>query len=470
MARILIVDDEPNMRRILASNLRQDKHELCEAAGVEEARRLLSSDSFDVVFTDQRMPDGEGLSVLAAARESDPALSVVFLTAVATIELAVESMRHGAFDFLTKPFQPEVVRATAQRASERTRLLRENVLLKDTVDRLEGTSEIYGESAGMAAVREKIARVAPTNATVLITGETGTGKELVARAIHRNSPRADKPFIAVNCAAFTETLLESELFGHEKGAFTGADRTRHGLFEAAHEGTLFLDEAGEMSLAAQAKLLRILTDGQLVRVGSTKARTVDVRVLVATHRDLQQRVQDGLFREDLYYRLAVVPIPLPPLRERRDDIPVLCEVFSRHVAADLNQPPRSISPQAIDNLKQYRFPGNLRELRNLIERAYILSSDGEIGAEHFPFPQSAAASASVAGNGHKPATMAVTTPTADSFDLTGFLEQTEKDLILRTLSATGGAQAEAARRMGLSRSALAYKLNKYGIRTTVEQQ
>ena len=221
-------------------------------------------------------------------------LPVILLTAVATIELAVESMRHGAFDFLTKPFQPEVVRATVRRACERTRLLRENILLKDAVVRLEGASEIYGESQAMRDVRERIARVAPTNATVLITGETGTGKELVARAIHRNSPRASKPFVAVNCAAFTETLLESELFGHEKGAFTGADRQRQGLFEAAHEGTLFLDEAGEMSLAAQAKLFRILTDGELLRVGSTRPRRVDVRVLVATHRNLEQRVKEGL--------------------------------------------------------------------------------------------------------------------------------------------------------------------------------
>src|SRR5205085_1664765 len=299
MGRILVVDDEPNMRRILVSNLRQDQHAVQEAVGVEEARRNLAANDYDAVFTDQKMPDGEGLDVLAAARESDAKLSVVFLTAVASIELAVESMRQGAFDFLTKPFQPEVIRATARRACEHTVLLRENVLLKDAVVRLEGAAEIYGESAAMQSVREKIARVAPTNATVLITGETGTGKELVARA--------NKPFIALNCAAFTETLLESELFGHEKGAFTGADRARQGLFEAANEGTLFLDEAGEMSPAAQAKLLRILTDGQLLRVGSTKPRTVNVRVLVATHRDLQQRVQQGLFREDLYYRLAVVP-------------------------------------------------------------------------------------------------------------------------------------------------------------------
>ena len=471
MGRILIVDDEPNMRRILASNLRQDRHELSEAGGAEEARRCLASNEFDVVFTDQRMPDGEGLEVLAATHASDPTISVVMLTAVATIELAVESMRQGAFDFLTKPFQPDVIRATARRACEHTALRRENLLLKDTVVRLEGASEIYGDSAAMQAVRDKVARVAPTPATVLITGETGTGKELVARAIHRNSPRSAKPFVAVNCAAFTETLLESELFGHEKGAFTGADRPRQGLFEAANEGTLFLDEAGEMSPAAQAKLLRILVDGQLLRVGSTKPRAVDVRVLVATHRDLQQRVRNGLFREDLYYRLAVVPIHLPPLRERQEDIPGLCELLSRNVATELKLPPRSISSEALANLKRYPFPGNIRELKNLIERAYILSNKEELGVEDFPVPQgmSAAVGAAVAVPGNGNPVASVSAPASSgSFDLSAFLDQTEKELIVRTLTATRGAQAEAARRLGLSRSALAYKLTKYNIRGTGE--
>jgi DNA-binding NtrC family response regulator len=460
MGRILVVDDEPSMRRILASNLRQDQHEIHEASGVEEAQRTLAANDFDVVVTDQKMPDGEGLAVLASARENDPTLPVVFLTAVATIELAVESMRQGAFDFLTKPFQPEVVRATVRRACERTRLLRENILLKDAVVRLEGASEIYGDSTVMRGVRERIARVAPTSATVLITGETGTGKELVARAIHRNSPRASKPFVAVNCAAFTETLLESELFGHEKGAFTGADRQRQGLFEAAHEGTLFLDEAGEMSLAAQAKLLRILTDGQLLRVGSTRPRHVDVRVLVATHRNLEQRVRQGSFREDLFYRLAVVPIQLPPLRDRREDIAGLSDVFCHQVATDLKMPRRRLSADALQRLQEYRFPGNLRELRNLIERAYILTNNLEIGADDLPLAQKEA----IPGNGNGPAAHALAIPLSDSFDLTALLESAEKELILRTLNATRGAQAEAARRMGLSRSALAYKLTKYGIR------
>jgi DNA-binding NtrC family response regulator len=468
MARILIVDDEASMRRILASNLRQDKHEIFEASGVAEAKKMFADYDFDVVFTDQKMPDGEGLAVLSSSREEDVSISVIFLTAVASIELAVESMRHGAFDFLTKPFQPEVVRATAQRAAERTRLLRENELLKDTVGRLEGTSEICGDGAAIRDVLDKISRVAPTNATVLITGETGTGKELVARAIHRNSSRSSKPFVAVNCAAFTETLLESELFGHEKGAFTGADRARQGLFEAAHEGTLFLDEAGEMSAAAQAKLLRILTDGQLLRVGSTHPRTVDVRVLVATHRDLLKRVQEGLFREDLYYRLAVVPIHLPPLRERRDDVPVLIEMFSRQIATELKLPQRTINATALARLQQYRFPGNLRELRNLIERAYILSHRSEMSEEEFPVTQAMPGVATISGNGHGSLPASAIPANYDSFDLTALLERTEKELLVRTLSATAGAQAEAARRMGLSRSALAYKLNKYGIRAAVE--
>lgn len=465
MGRILLVDDEPSMRRILASNLRQDQHEILEAEGVQEAQRGLAVNDFDVVITDQRMPDGEGLAVLASAHETDKTISVILLTAVATIEMAVESMRQGAFDFLTKPFQPEVVRATVRRACERTRLLRENVLLKDTVVRLEGASEIYGESQAIQDVRERIARVAPTAATVLITGETGTGKELVALAIHRNSPRAKKPFVAVNCAAFTETLLESELFGHEKGAFTGADQARQGLFEAAHEGTLFLDEAGEMSSAAQAKLLRILTDGQLLRVGSTRPRKVDVRVLVATHRNLEQRVREGLFREDLFYRLAVVLVHLPPLRERQGDIGGLVDIFCRQLSVELKMPRRRLTSGALQRLQQYRFPGNLRELKNLIERAYILSNSLEIGIEDLPV-QPPAESVAGGGNGTVAPQLLSRTSVPHSFDLTALLEQSEKELILQTLTATNGVQAEAARRMGLSRSALAYKLTKYGIRAT----
>jgi len=338
MGKVLVVDDEQGIRRILGANLRQDSHVVCEADSAAAAIVLLTREDFDVVITDQKMAGGTGIDVLRAVQETSPATSVVFLTAVGTVELAVESMRLGAFDFLTKPFNQDVVRATVRRACERTALLRENEALRTTVRKLEGADEILGSSESIRAVRGSILRVAGLNTTVMVTGETGTGKELVAKAVHRNSRRAGKPFIAINCAAVTETLLESELFGHEKGAYTGADRARAGLFETAHEGTLFLDEVGELSPAAQAKLLRILADGEFQRVGSTHTRKVDVRVIAATHRNLQEHVQKGLLREDLYYRLAVVPIHLPPLRERREDIPILCSALLARIAQEIKVP------------------------------------------------------------------------------------------------------------------------------------
>ena len=457
MARLLIVDDEPNLRRVLSSELHLDGHAVDEADGVLAALPLLAEREYDAVITDQKMPDGDGLRVLSVAQENDPSLPVIFLTAVPTIELAVESMRKGAFDFITKPFNPEVVRATVRRACERTNLVRENQLLKSTVGNLLGADTIYGNSAEIKEVREQIARVAPTDATVLIVGETGTGKELVARAIHRNSNRAKKAFIAVNCAAFTETLLESELFGHERGAFTGADRARQGLFEAAHGGTLFLDEAGEMSAAAQAKLLRVLVDGEVLRVGSTQSRTVDVRVLVATHRNLEERVQQGLFRQDLYYRLAVVPIRIPPLRERKEDIPGLCEILSAQIAKDLKVRPKRVSPEALQKITSYGFPGNIRELRNLLERAHILGRREEIAAEELPAEVSG--SAARASQSIEMRDWLRTLPA--SVDLRQLLVAFERGLIERALEQANGVQAEAARMLGVSRSDIGYKISKY---------
>ncbi len=338
MASILVVDDESNLRRILGGVLRAAGHQAVEAEGVAAARAALGTAVFDLVITDQKMPDGDGLELLAVCREADPSLPVVLLTAFATVELAVEAMRRGAFDVIPKPFLPEQVRAVVDRALEHTELKRENALLRAATEGLKD-SDLIGESLPMRELREMVARVGPTRATVLITGETGSGKELVARALHAASPRAARPLLAVNCAAFTDSLLESELFGHERGAFTGADRTRQGVFEAAHRGTLFLDEAGEMSPQLQAKLLRVLTDGEVVRVGSTAPRVVDVRLLVATHRDLGERMREGSFREDLYYRLAVVPIHVPPLRERRQDLPALASHLVARVARDLKLPP-----------------------------------------------------------------------------------------------------------------------------------
>jgi DNA-binding NtrC family response regulator len=460
MGKVLIVDDETSMRLIVKTNLRQDSHICVEASSASEAIALLSKEDFDVVITDQKMPGGTGLDILQAVQENDPTTSVIFLTAVGTVELAVESMRLGAFDFLTKPYVIDVMRATIRRACERTALLRENAVLKTTVRKLEGADEIVGESRGIHFVRELISRVAPTNSTILITGETGTGKELVARAIHRNSARLKWPFIAINCAAVSETLLESELFGHERGAFTGADKARGGLFEAAHEGTLFLDEVAELSSGAQAKLLRVLANGEIQRVGSTTSRKVDVRVLAATHRDLQTRVQSGLFREDLFYRLAVVPIQLPPLRERREDIEELCLMLCARIAREMKVSSKPLSQDAVIKLKNYAFPGNIRELANLLERALILGRDVELQAEDFPL-QSGSLPLNPLHGELTIEQLAAQLP--EQLDLRDMLSRLERSLIERAINSAGGVQAEAARRLGLSRSDLGYKVSKYSI-------
>jgi DNA-binding NtrC family response regulator len=460
MGKVLIVDDEPNMRRILKANLRMDNHTCVEASDSSEAVARLSKEDFDVVVTDQKMPGGTGLDVLRAVQENDPTTSVIFLTAVGTVELAVESMRQGAFDFLAKPFEIDVMKATIRRACERTFLLRENAVLRTTVRKLEGAEEILGNSQSIQSVRDLIARVSGTPSTVLITGETGTGKELVARAIHRNSPRAQKPFIAINCAAVTETLLESELFGHERGAFTGADKSRAGLFEAAHEGTLFLDEVAEMSSAAQAKLLRVLANGEIQRVGSTVTRKVDVRVLAATHRDLQGRVKEGLFREDLFYRLAVVPIQLAPLRERREDIEVLCAMLSSRIAREMKVPSKPLSREALKKLEKYAFPGNVRELRNLLERALILGQHAELEPEDFPLPTVDLSRRFASGEFSVERLIA---QFPEQIDIRETFTRLEKGLIERAIDLSGGVQAEAARRLGLSRSDFGYKLGKHSM-------
>jgi len=449
------------MRRVLTVMLTAAQHELTEAANLRAARDALAARPFDVLMVDRKLPDGDGLSLLTASREADPTLPVIVMTAFATIELAVESMRLGAFDFVTKPFTPETVLASVRRAAEHSALVRENARLKDEVRRLGTAQELVGESLAMQTVREQIARVAPTDSTVLVTGETGTGKELAARAIHRGSRRAHQPFVAVNCAALTETLLESELFGHERGAYTGADRARPGLFEAAHRGTLFLDEAGEMPLSLQSKLLRVLMDGQVLRVGATTPRAVDVRVIAATHRDLQQRIADGGFRHDLYYRLAVIPLGIPPLRERPEDIAVLADYFRQLVAVNLNVRPRSISETAMQKLVRYRFPGNVRELCNLIERAYILGDGDQLGPGDFPV---CGGDTAVGACGSSPPCYARAESWLDLMPQRGGLRATlqsvEDALIRRALHEADGVQAEAARRLGVSRSDLTYKLKK----------
>jgi DNA-binding NtrC family response regulator len=452
MARILIVDDEAHVRRLLAMILVEASYEVLEAGSVREARALFSRHQFHLVITDQRMPDGDGLALLAFCREADATMPVIFISAYATVELAVAAMRQGAFDVLSKPFQAEAVRISVARACERADLMRENERLRGAVRQSGSTRKLVGRSAAMRHLIEVIPRISSTSVTVLITGETGTGKELVARAIHEASARVAKPFIAVNCAGFTDTLLESELFGHERGAFTGADKPRQGLFEAAHGGTLFLDEAGEMSQALQAKLLRVLIDGELLRVGSSTPRKVDVRVVVATHRDLQQLVRAGLFREDLYYRIAVFPISVPPLRARGEDLELLAEGLLAELCRDLKLPPHALSDAALETLRGYAFPGNVRELRNLLERALILSTGLLIGPSELPVQ--------LRGVAQEECEMR---PSPEKGSLKTRLERMERELLLRALKEAGGVQAEAARQLGISKSDMTYKLRKHNL-------
>ncbi len=457
MARVLIVDDEASLRRILRVMLDADGHRVAEAATVAEAAAQLGAALFDLVITDYRLPDGDGLAVLGLSREADPAVPVVVLTAYATIELAVDAMRRGAFDVLTKPFVPDVVQALVRRAGGHAALLRENARLRDEVRLLAPSHEILGATPAIVLLRETIARVAASSATVLVTGETGTGKELVARALHDGSARAQGPFVALNCAAFPEGLLESELFGHERGAFTGADAARRGLFEAAHQGTLFLDEIGELPLAAQAKLLRVLSDGLVTRLGARTPIPVDVRIVSATHRDLAAAVQAGRFREDLYFRLAVVPLHVPALRERPDDLPLLAGHLVRQACRRMGVPPRPVSATALERLAGYSFPGNVRELSNLLERALILAEGPAIEAEDIALGGAAARHA--AGD----ARAAWVDGLPLTIDLRGTLDAVEDALIRRALRGAGGVQAEAARRLGLSRSDMNYKTRRLGI-------
>jgi DNA-binding NtrC family response regulator len=453
MSGILIVDDEATLRRLLGMVLREEGHAVVEAGSVAEARARLADAELDLVVTDQRLPDGDGLAVLDAARELAPGVPVLFLTAYATVELAVSAMRAGAFDVVAKPFDPEGVKAAVRRAAEHAGLVRENQMLREQVGRSAPREELVGDSPPMERLKQLIARVAPTGATVLIQGETGTGKELVARAIHRQSPRAERPFVPVNCAAIPEGLLESELFGHDKGAFTGADRARPGVFETAHGGTLFLDEAGEMAPALQAKLLRVLTDGVITRVGARSSRKVDVRLVVATHRDLAAQVRAGGFREDLYFRLAVVPIEVPPLRERREDLPALVEHLLARACRELAIARRTLSRDAVERLRRYPFPGNVRELRNVVERACILTVGDTIGADDLLMPGGEA-------DGSEDGLRRWVRSLPASVELGALLAEVEGQLIARAMEQAGGVQAEAARRLGLSRSDLHYKLRK----------
>jgi len=371
MNRILIVDDEAVIRSALRRLLEREGYATAEAGRLDEARALCAQSSFDLVICDLRLPDGDGMELLPDCADTP----VLIMTSFASVRSAVDAMRQGAADYIAKPFDHDEMLVIVARLLKQRVLERDNAHLRKDLAQVYPIEGMVGRSAAMAKVCETLARVAPTDTTVLIRGESGTGKELVARALHAKSPRAEVPLVSVNCASIPETLLESELFGHEKGAFTGATASHRGLIEAADGGTLFLDEIGELTSAAQSRLLRVLQDGEIRRVGATTSRRVDVRLVAATHRDLEQMVRDGHFREDLYYRLEVVQIHLPPLRERGDDIPLLAEFLLDEACNRVKRQKLRFTPEAMQALQRHSWPGNVRELRNAIERAAILADD-----------------------------------------------------------------------------------------------
>ena len=441
--RLLVIDDEPRMSEIVGMVLRRDGFEVETFTNSEAAIERHECDPFDLVLTDLRMPAPDGLEVLRRVRAASEDTPVVLFTAHATISTAIEALRDGAFDYIQKPFDNDALRACVRRALELTRLSRENRYLRAELRQRHALADIVATSASMAEVLDLVRRAARSSATVLITGESGTGKELVARAVHFHSDRVAGPFLAVNCKAFAEGLLESELFGHERGAFTGADRTRKGLFEEAAGGTLFLDEIGEISDGFQAKLLRVLQEREIRRVGDSQARSVDVRVVVATNRELQREVAEGRFREDLFFRLAVIPIRIPPLRDRPEDILPLARHFLVEHQRELGRAFGALPEEVEAILRSHPWPGNVRELENAIERSVVLSDGATLQASDLLLQTP---------DGPK---------AADETTLQAALDQATQKAIRDALDATGGARSEAARRLGIDRTTLYRLIRKY---------
>ncbi len=450
MNRILIVDDEQSMRELLSIMLRKEGFDVVTADNGESAIRAVQADIYDLVITDIRMPNIDGIDLLRAVKEISPETVVIVITAYATTETAVDALKLGAYDYITKPFKNEEIKLVVQKALEKRLLRKENILLRREIETRVGFDNFIGVSDAMKEVFSLIRQVADTTSTVLITGESGTGKELVARAIHAQSSRKNNPFVTVNCGALPETLLESELFGYMKGAFTGAVANRQGLFEAANGGTIFLDEISATTPALQIKLLRVLQEREFKRVGGTADIRVDVRVIAASNKDLPGEVARGTFREDLYYRLNVIPINLPPLRERKDDIPHLVEYFLKKKASGRSV--KSLTPEALKILISYRWPGNVRELENVVERLSIMSSGDAIGSEHIPD--------AMRNFAPSPELVPLDIPD-DGLDLEGLMRNAERTLLHKALQRTQGNKTEAAKLLGLSFRSFRHKLQKY---------
>jgi DNA-binding NtrC family response regulator len=454
---ILVVEDKDSLRTMLKVAIEGQGHAVLEARDQPEALEVMQQDRPALVLTDLRLPEGDGFGVLRAAKELDPELPVIVMTAYGSIQDAVAAMKDGALDFLAKPVDPDHLLLMVDRALKQRRLITEYILLKDELASRRGAPTIIGESPALKQAILSLQRAAGTDATVLLEGESGTGKELFARALHALSPRSEGPFVAINCAAIPDNLLETELFGHEKGAFTGAVARKPGKFEVAHRGTLFLDEIGDLPLALQAKILRALEERRFERVGGTQSLHVDVRIVAATNKALRAAVSAKQFREDLYFRLSVFPITIPPLRDRPEDIPILARHFVERLCRDLKKA-RSLAPSAIEELEKYRWPGNVRELQNCIERAVILSESDSIHARHLSLST------------HAPAAVETPSPWA-SFDLSGSLTdvlrraqmEVEKRKIEQSLREAGGDKGRAADILAIPYKALLGKLKEHGL-------
>jgi DNA-binding NtrC family response regulator len=445
---ILVVDDEPVQREMISGFLKKQAFEVIAADSAEKALELFRQDAFDLVLTDQKMANMSGLELLQAVHAINPETPVILITAFGTIESAVAALKQGAIDYLTKPLNLDELLFRIRQVSDRYRIINENRDLREALQERHRIEGIIGESGQMLEVLSMVRRVAPSEATVLIRGESGTGKELIAKAIHFGSPRARGPLVKVNCAALPEALLESELFGHEKGAFTGALTSRQGRFELANGGTIFLDEIGDLPLHLQAKLLRVLQEREYEKVGSSRSVKVNVRILAASHRPLEELIKAGQLREDLYYRLNVVMILIPPLRERRSDVALLIDHFLRHYAEKNGKAIRGLTPEGRDILLRYDYPGNVRELENIIERAVVLTRDDVIGSGDLPLTVQ---EPEIAGRD-------------EDINLTVAVEALERRMIKDALARADGVQTHAAELLGISERTLRYKLIKYGFR------
>jgi two-component system NtrC family response regulator len=452
METILIVDDEKNYLVVLEALLGPEGYDTRTADNGEDALRMIRESDLDLVITDMKMPGISGMKLLEESRKIKPELPVIMMTAYGTIELAVEAMKKQAYDYITKPFQNEALKLTVKKALENYRLIRENRRLSEALSDRYRYGNIIGRSKPMLEIYDLIGKVAQSKASVLITGPSGTGKELIAKAIHFESARKDRPFISINCGALTETLLESELFGHEKGAFTGAAAMKKGRFELADGGTLFLDEVGDMPPPLQVKLLRVLQEMEFERVGGTRTIKVDVRVLSASNRNIREDAINGVFREDLFYRLNVIHITVPPLGERIEDIRLLVNYFIEKTRQDEGKGKIELSPEAWKALYGHAWPGNIRELENVIERAVVLTSNGLIGLEDLPAEFS-----------EKEVELNVDRFIPPNVPLQQTLETIEEKLIRRALKQCNNIQAHAAERLGITKSLIQHKMKKYNI-------